>query len=342
LLVVIAIIAVLVALLLPAVQQAREAARRAQCKSNLKQIGIAVHNYHETFGSFPFSACGFNTSNGADWSPSSKGSYIVRMLPYIDQGPLFNALNFTYQDPANGIENLNDASGNPYRNYKIPLLICPTESSQPNDGWSYKTDYAISIGNQCMAQWSGVPWGLCNLVTATAGAVPPGQSKGTNNWDGNHFGTGSAAHGNAWWQGDLSGVMGRLDWGAKMGDLTDGASNIILAGETRPNCGDHTRNGWMHFNSGWVATTAPINFKIFCVREPGWSSPSPPVGANPNSPGCNHWQNWTSSQGFKSQHSGGAHFVLCDGSVRFITENINYMTYQKLGDRRDGNSVGDY
>jgi prepilin-type processing-associated H-X9-DG protein len=91
-----------------------------------------------------------------------------------------------------------------------------------------------------------------------------------------------------------------------------------------------------------VATTAPINFKIFCVREPGWNSGSPPPGANPNSPGCNHWQNWTTSNGFKSQHTGGAHFVLCDGSVRFISETINYMTYQKLGDRRDGNSVGDF
>jgi prepilin-type N-terminal cleavage/methylation domain-containing protein len=339
LLVVIAIIAVLVALLLPAVQQAREAARRSQCKNNLHQIGLAIHNYHDVYNQIPSSECGMLTPS---WSPTSKGSYFLRLMPFLDQAPIFNAINFNYQSGmtvpniipgqvGNGVEDLTDASMAPYRNYAIPVLLCPSESSQGLDGWSYKSDYALSIGNQAMQSYPSTSWGLC--------VAPPymvGQS-GAGTY-GNHFGTGPAVHGNAWWQGDLSGVMGRLDWGANFRDLTDGTSNVIMAGEIRPNCGDHTRNGWMHFNSLWVATTAPINFKIFCVREPNWNAASPPPGFT----ACNHWQNWTTSQGFKSQHVGGAQFVFGDGSVHFLSENINYLTYQMLGDRRDGGVVGNF
>jgi prepilin-type processing-associated H-X9-DG protein len=137
--------------------------------------------------------------------------------------------------------------------------------------------------------------------------------------------------------------MGRLDWAANFRDITDGTSNTIMMGEVRPQCGDHLRNGWMHFNAMWVATTSPINFKIFCVQEDnGWNSPTPPPGANPTQPGCNHFQMWTTGMGFKSRHAGGAHFVLADGSVKFLSENIDYVTYQRLGDRRDGGVIGDF
>ena len=317
LLVVIAIIAVLVALLLPAVQQAREAARRAQCKNNLHQLGLALHNYHDTYNQLPMSVVEVQGPNA--WSPSSKGSYFVRLLPYMDQGPLFNALNFSAINPSNGIEAQTDSTGKPYRNYAIPILLCPSEESTGLDGWSYKTNYAMSLGNQFMVGFPGAAWGTC-----------PNQ--------GNLFGTGAAGHGNSWNPSDLSGVMGRLNWGANFRDIIDGTSNTIMAGEIRPQCGDHTRNGWMHFNSIWVATTGGVNFPIVCVREPGWNSSTPPPGMGP----CNHWQNWVTSQAFKSRHAGGAQFVFADGSAHFLSSNINYTTFQKLGDRRDGQVLGEY
>src|SRR6187455_435887 len=90
LLVVIAIIAVLIALLLPAVQQAREAARRSQCKNNLKQLGLGMHNYHDTFRQLPGTY--FSLAN---WSGEEKGSYLIQLLPYIDQAPMYNRINFT-------------------------------------------------------------------------------------------------------------------------------------------------------------------------------------------------------------------------------------------------------
>ena len=129
--------------------------------------------------------------------------------------------------------------------------------------------------------------------------------------------------------GNISGMFGRMTPSAKMAQATDGTSNTILMGEVRPDCSDHINNGWFHNNSLWVATTPPINFPT-CPESP----------ALPDQ--CNRTDTWNTSQGFKSQHTGGAHFVLSDGSVKFLSENIDYGTYQKLGDRRDGQTVGEF
>ncbi len=336
LLVVIAIIAILIALLLPAVQQAREAARRTQCKNHLHQLGLALHNYHDVFNQFPMSITGLSGPNA--WSPSSKGSYLVRLLPYVDQAPIYNRILWGEGVPWNlpNVEATTDGT-TLLRHIKIPTYICPTDTDADLDGHSVKSNYALSIGNQRMDPWTGVPWGTCNQYFTPANPTPPGFVGG------NMFNTGPAAHGNTWNPSQISGFVSRLNWGSNMRDLVDGSSNVIAAGEIRPQCGDHTRNGWFHFNSLWVATTAPLNFPIICVREPGWDSPSPPpLPGGGTATGCNHWRNWTTSQGFKSRHTGGGHFLMGDGRVIFLSNNIDYITYQRLGDRRDGGVVGEY
>jgi prepilin-type N-terminal cleavage/methylation domain-containing protein len=340
LLVVIAIIAILIALLLPAVQQAREAARRTQCKNNLHQLGLALHNYHDVYGQFPFTLANFDDPNSTAqvWSDSSRGTYLVRLLPFIDQAPLFNALDFTTVGTAWNCANpaIKNAcnfeaqrdsypNGKLYRHYAIPGYLCPSESSPLIDGHSAKTNYALSMGNQAMpSNWSGA----CNL------------------FPGNNFGTGGAGHGNQGWNAlmssDTSGILARNYWAAKIRDITDGTSNTIAGGEIRPQCGDHSREGWMHFNATWIATTAPINYPIACVREEPIQVGGTTYQWDNVPQGCNHWQNWQTSQGFKSRHEGGAQFVLADGSARFISENIDYMTYQRLGDRRDGQVIGEF
>ena len=332
LLVGVAIIGVLVALLLPAVQQAREAARRTQCRSNLHQLALALHNYHDVAGQFPLSIQNTGAAPGPAWAASSRGSYFVRLLPQLDQGPLYNLLDFsTVGPPWNppNFEAQGDAAGL-YRHRVIPVFLCPSDTGEVISGHGAKSNYALSLGNQRM---DALPtaWGICTL------------------YPGNDFGNGRTSHGNAFQQANpwhpehlaaqnFSGVVARQNWAARLRDITDGTSNTIAGGEIRPQCGDHTRHGWFHYNSLWVATTAPINFPVVCVGESGWNSPTPAPGMN----GCNHWQNWQTSQGFKSRHESGAHFVLCDGSVRFISENIDYMTYQRLGDRRDGEPVGEF
>jgi prepilin-type N-terminal cleavage/methylation domain-containing protein/prepilin-type processing-associated H-X9-DG protein len=328
LLVVIAIIAILIALLLPAVQQAREAARRTQCKNNLHQLGIALHNYHDVYNQFPLTV--FNTAApGFNWSDSSRGSYLVRLLPYIEQSNLFNALNFSLSGPAWSTANFEgqvDPAGKLYRQYVIPAYMCPSDPQPILDGHSAKTNYMMSMGNQSMPG-GGTAWGTCSQYNS------PG--------DRNVFGLYAPGHGNTDNPSYTSGVLSRLNWAANFRDITDGTSNTIAAGEVLGQCGDHSRNGWFHFNSTWIATTAPINFPIACVRESlrgvSWDSGSPgPLNA------CNHWQNWQTSQGFKSKHTGGANFVMCDGATKFLSENIDYRIYQRLGDRRDGEVVGEF
>lgn len=329
LLVVIAIIAILIALLLPAVQQAREAARRTQCKNNLKQFGLAMHNYESTFGMFPL-----NTSNiwnpGPSWNDGSKGSHLVHLLPFLEQAPLYNAFNFNATgspwncpDPAS-LTNCNFEArvinGTLVRNIVIPGFLCPTEPSPKLDGHSMKSNYSISMGNQAMPSLNN----SCTL------------------FPGNNFGTGAAGHGNTYAGQDISGVISRFNFGAAIAQITDGTSNTIAAGEVRPQCSDHQRNGWVHFNTMPSATTAPINYPIACVREGTIVVGGQSLQWDTLPYGCNHWQNWQTSNGFKSRHTGGAQFALCDGSARFISENIDYLTYQKLGDRRDGQTVGEY
>src|SRR5580765_6167464 len=123
LLVVIAIIAVLVALLLPAVQQAREAARRSQCKNNLKQLGLAIHNYHEVALQFPSNMSGF-AGIGDPWTAGGwrKGSCIVRMLPYLDQAPIFNQMNYSNNTD---VETAYPAIAT----LKLPVVNCPSDTS---------------------------------------------------------------------------------------------------------------------------------------------------------------------------------------------------------------------
>ena len=324
LLVVIAIIAILIALLLPAVQQAREAARRTQCKNNLHQLRLALHNYHDVYNEFPQSIMNRDGALGLDWSNSSRGSYLVRLLPFMDNAPMYEALNFDLVGPAWNLPNFEaqvDANGKLYRHYSLPGYQCPSDPSPALDGHSTKSNYALSIGNQAMPG-NGTAWGTCT------------------DYPGNNFGTGAAGHGNPSNTGNYSGFAARF-WGSSFRDLTDGTSNIIAGGEIRPQCGDHSRNGWFHFNSLWIATTAPINYPIKCVREDtGWDNATADPAAGRGA--CNHWQNWQTSQGFKSRHVGGAQFVLGDGSARFISENIDYLTYQRLGDRRDGQPVGEF
>jgi prepilin-type N-terminal cleavage/methylation domain-containing protein len=294
LLVVIAIIGVLVALLLPAVQAAREAARRTQCANNLKQLGLAIHNYADTYNRFP-AGC---SPTGDPWTGGihRKGSVLVKLLPYVEQSPLYSQIDFR-RDVTQWI-------WDNHRNTKIPGYLCPSDPEFSTD--RAHSNYGTSLGAQRMS--SNGSW--CLLYEG-------------------HI-NGPTGHGSSNAPTNISGVFSRFFWAARFADITDGTSNTIAMGEIRPRCSDHHRQGWFHGNALWTATTAPINFPT-CEGEPQYQANS-----------CYAMNNWQTSQGFKSKHPGGAQFVLCDGSTRFISETINYQTYQYLGARGDGASVGEY
>lgn len=314
LLVVIAIIAILIALLLPAVQQAREAARRTQCKNNLKQYGLALHNYHDVYNCFPLSA---NWSHASNWNNGVIG-WQARILPFTEQVSLYNQIDWVNPQLA-GTSVDKVVGGKLLRQHDVPYAKCPSDASpNRNGGWA-QTSYSGSVGSQRMDSANGA----CNIF------ITPGvhyQSPG-----------GDPGHGNTHQKQNISGIFGRIMFDKiTMADIVDGTTNTILVGEILHACHDHT-GGWWHFNGmgqAHASTSAPINTMTTCT--------APYKRQTSEFPGCEAMSNWNLSWGFRSSHTGGAQFLLGDGSVRFISQNIDYETYQRLGARGDGKVVGEF
>lgn len=310
LLVVIAIIAVLIALLLPAVQQAREAARRTQCKNNMKQLGLATHNYLDVFGMFPIAS-------------RDKASQLVGMLPYMDGAALYNQVNFT------GVSFNQSINGKILDAYIVPGLQCPSEPQNVvSPSGRASSSYSFSLGAQQLEATNG-----CNL-NAVVSAYPAPFDPDGNREDPFQRGNVRSDYGVP---SQISGVFGRgyfSSWSAKMKDITDGSSNTIAMGEVRFFCNKWNwldGRGWANGDSHWYGTAPPINFPT-CSDSAGF-----------NNGACTlNQDNWNSQFGFKSKHVGGAHLLLCDGSVRFVSQNIDMFTYQKLGDRADNQVVGEF
>ena len=310
LLVVITIIGILIALLLPAVQAAREAARRAQCANNLKQLGIALHNYHVNFKQLPLGSV-FDGQGGFHCRHfSHKGSALVQLLPFVEQTALYDQLDFNDDVMYSTL-----SDGKYVHEVTVPLYRCPSDSRQQyfaNNGYSAARCSGEEAERRAVANYSP---SLGNQYFWTCGGR------------GNDFGTGPAGHGDSLDGSQISGPFGHMAWSASFMEIRDGLSNTIAMGEIIPMCSWHAKDGWMHIDSMWFATTGMIN-NDNCPDDPGWVS-----GV------CNQVSDWVTAQAFKSRHPGGAQFVLCDGSVRFISESIDYMNYQRLGDRRDGEVV---
>lgn len=336
LLVVIAIIAVLIALLLPAVQQAREAARRAQCKNNLKQLGLAIHNYEATSKQFPItSSQGWHASwANHDGDGTEKGSMLVMILPYIDQAPLYKECVFdtgpNSRPPVIPFPSYNqvpssrrtvpggagpglDANGYSLINSQlIPGYICPSYDGNTSE-WS-----GTKITNYLPSDGAQYHWGDNAIFNVDVNGSASNSQ---------YFATGQTS---AWWgqsndPNGVSGVFSAGGWAAKIAQISDGTANTIAMGEVRPSCVDWQKSGWGSVLSPAASTMPPINYQ--CGSTPGANNYS----GIPNRCG-----------GFKSKHAGGAHFVFCDGAVRFLNNNIGYLTYQQLGDRRDGRAIGNF
>jgi len=142
---------------------------------------------------------------------------------------------------------------------------------------------------------------------------------------------GQAGHGNSPNSGDISGMFSRFGLRVNMASVKDGTANTILVGEILPECTDHREGWWSHNGSGNAhsSTSVPLNDMTTCPNSNKISNPA-----------CTTQSNWNYSWGFRSQHPGGAQFLLVDGSSRFLSDSIDYMMYQRLGGRRDGQEVG--
>ena len=350
LLVVIAIIGVLVALLLPAVQQAREAARRSQCKNNLKQLGLALQNFHDNRRGFPTS----DDSGWGNWKEvtesSVQPSWHVVILPYMEQTALYNWIQ------SMPIPNNTDIPSI-YGVKVLPYLRCPSDPYDTSNPW---TNYAGCNGPQgngtgsssCpnpFAQYAtpeisfpGDPtWGYTSSKSFAGWATqnPLADNRGVIIWSGTN----------------VNGTN-RLHDRINMRHITDGTSNTIIVGEYEPkyewypqyekrfpdpNTGTPGWGGWAASASGRhlsMSTLIPINWPIDDNANCG-DRPWP--GQTPNTGDPLHAQD-NLAKGFRSKHSGGAHFTFVDGSVHFLSASIDYKTFQHLGCRNDGQVIGEY
>jgi prepilin-type N-terminal cleavage/methylation domain-containing protein len=317
LLVVIAIIAILIALLLPAVQQAREAARRTQCRNNMKQLGLAIHNYHDTHSVFPYA-----------WG-SVQETWSALILPYIDQAPLYNTLVW-HRTPTLDWATIN-ASSPTWPNkvacgVPVPVLRCPSLSIP--EGFSNSgipdrrpASYRVVTGSLIASDDNSTRPAPFNAAPYTSLEFSPARDPGVN---GIMVGAGKT----------------------NMRDISDGSSNTVMVGES------FTDPEYVKDNQGmdyW-------NFFIPQIWDNGtmrcWS-----VG---NGSGTEHTEAAGSTLvkinarldptvhgvlmevSFGSYHVGGAHFTLGDGSVRFISENVDLRLYQSLGSRNGGEIVGEF
>jgi prepilin-type N-terminal cleavage/methylation domain-containing protein/prepilin-type processing-associated H-X9-DG protein len=307
LLVVIAIIAVLIGLLLPAVQKVREAANRIKCANNLKQLGLAVHAFHDTRNTFP-------PNNFYTYDPTRPNwSWLANLLPMLEQGPLYQAANIGGNPPNNINQSL------PSIAQRVPIFLCPSDPDAFTGPRSYAanfdmldpvrgpltyevTCYKANIG----ANWGGGPpgsslwWGTdpqwCN--------PDPNNSDPKTTYDGCAFG---------------NGVIWETNRPVRLTDILDGTSGTIMIGEALT--GKDYQNAWCHMDNAIATCAYPPN-----AKSPITGKDYPP-------------DQWWNRYAFTSAHPGGAQFCMADGAVRFITDSIAVAQFRGLGTRSLGEVV---
>ena len=325
LLVVIAIIAVLVSLLLPAVQQARESARRSQCQNNLKQIGLAMHNFQDQFGHLPKGARDHDpaTAYSKDAVMSTDAccnsrhrsgfSWLYWILPNMEQPAVFD-LSTEAMDPAIGSKSVNNSGENAVARSVIPAYTCPTRRQakqwEPPNGY-YRADYAANAGQR----------------------TTEGMSKTSNS--------------------GLLGAIVRKDAGVTtLERFRDGTSNTILVGEKGLNDLSHGSEGGdneRYINAGWDEDIVRFGAGLLADGTTYGIIPIPDKDNTFNNGGTwttildkggRGWKQWTPF--FGSSHSGVTNFVFGDGGVRNISFNIDDKTFRRLSLASDGEPTGEF
>jgi len=333
LLVVIAIIGVLVALLLPAVQAAREAARRSQCSNNMRQVALAIINFHDNRNHQPQYHAAFppGTSGG---SGSGRGGgatawtynyatdpgpvWSVLILPYMEQQPLFDRFDKKVT--------MNHANNRPAVQHIVTTYVCPSaeSASQPimdRDNAAHSNP-SPSLGLYYGASMGPTEPDTCHFCSDKSGVADKNgtDSNGTENsscCQGKAYGTLSYETPQLKPGDSSTGMFGRNYIKRKFREVTDGLSNTILIGETIPEQCIYQATYGPNFSL--AGTSIPLN-----TFEPPCKAP----------PGCHNL-----ACGFKSYHPGGAQFAFVDGSVHLINETIDYQLYNELGTRAGGETV---
>jgi prepilin-type N-terminal cleavage/methylation domain-containing protein/prepilin-type processing-associated H-X9-DG protein len=293
LLVVIAIIAVLIALLLPAVQQAREAARRSQCKNNLKQVGLALHNYHDVHNQFP----------PGSYVPGHSTNMWASILPFADQANVYNQLNFKI-----GWSWIGQPGGGPnvlvLNGVKPAYMICPT-SSLPST--VVKNGSNIVQGSYVMLGGADTDPNVYNTGTygmsSIAGVFYPNSTTGFR-------------------------------------DITDGTSNTMMISEDSQMSLTNTDLRADHADGSWIGDPSTWNSGGGGSRCFNRTTLRYAIGTRDAT--LNGVGGQACNTPLVSQHAGGVHALLCDGSVRFLSNNLDLATAKYLAMRNDSQLIGEY
>ncbi|MCA9102017.1 MAG: DUF1559 domain-containing protein [Planctomycetales bacterium] len=301
LLVVIAIIGILVALLLPAVQAAREAARRGACVNNMKQIGLAMHQYHDVHGRLPYAVIDCCTPAGGTW--------VNLILPHLEQQALADqfdlSLDMFAAVNATAVKTV------------VPVFICPSDptASRPILPNRFSHNVSPQLGL----------WYPVSMGPTMPDACPfcPDPNPSPTNWccQGWNYGTTAKPDGTIP-AGSSVGMFGRyIKPEVSFARVTDGLSNTIMNGETLP--GQCAFDGAYATNFPVFPTTIPLNtMENDGALGDGFKSSL-----------------WFRTCGFKSEHPGGANFLMGDASVHFFNESIDFRLYNNLGTRAGGEPV---
>ncbi len=308
LLVVITIIGILVSLMMPAVQSAREAARRLQCANNLKQIGLAIHSFHSAQGALPpthidIAGPSSNSSNSSTWTYYGGGTWMAVILPYLEQQALFKQLDLT--------QNYN-AGPNPAAHAQaggvLAVYQCPTRRSgvtlsdnQPQVGPT--GDYAVSSVATSNYQWQWQDPSTLRGAIIGAKIIP-----------------------------DPNGGANTYQLQVTMSDIRDGASNTFFVGEKHVAKGEMNKGGSQGGSAdGDIFLTQQTNwYECHSVRQTDHPNG---LATGPYDVRDGHWHT------FGSWHPGICQFVMADGAVRAVSNQIDLTTLANLGDRRDGNPI---
>lgn len=274
----------------------------------MRQLGLALLHYHDANGALPAnSPWKLNDVPPDIVRPEDrKGSMLIKLMPHVEQQDYFSMVDFD-GDVFQQFEDKPEL-----RRMQINLFYCPSDANyREGDDGRGLTNYGPSVGAQAT---------FC-LRPACIAPYP-----------GNIFGTGPEVHANTDSWEDTSGLFSRRKFAARISQIEDGTSNTIALGEVLPDCNfEFWYRGWYDSQSWYVATSIPINYNT-CRDQPPGNAGVPTID-------CNSWNNWGTAAGFKSRHAGGAFFVFADASVHFLSESIEYRNYQRLGCRRDGETV---
>jgi prepilin-type N-terminal cleavage/methylation domain-containing protein/prepilin-type processing-associated H-X9-DG protein len=343
LLVVIAIIGILVGLLLPAVQAAREAARRMQCSNNLKQLGLAAHNFESTFKYFPprEHSTVLPNASGVPTTYSSGATPQALMLPYLEQANKANQFDHNYNVNSDaaiapGIPSKSGANANA-RYYDVPGYLCPSDPSSavyqfaPSPG-AGRQSYHACVGGANLRGGT-----LIDGIFATPSAPSGQQLKGPKIGEISD-GTSNTAMFAEVMRGTLVyNATNQFDHTTMFNSTTAWTGNDLLDGRNIPQClpgGNSTTSSWLRYTGHQYYRNLPINFVYSHTLPPNWNrKSSSPATQNYN---CGTTSFVTQHIAASSYHTGGAMACYADGSVHFISQSVDFLAWQATGSRANG------